>query len=137
MAVALTGTFPSHWRGKPVQGDSTGTAPQGIDSSPETEIVVVGSANFLDGRFLQQFPGNALFLANAVDWMSLGSDLIAIRSRGQTSRPMREIEDDKKGMLKTLAVIPVPVLLILFGLVRSQMRKTRRNRYVQEFGGRT
>jgi hypothetical protein len=30
----------------------------------------------------------------------------------------------------------VPVLLIVFGLARGQMAKTRRRRYAVEFGGR-
>ena len=136
LAVALTGTFTSHWQGQPVPGDSLGTAAPPVAQSPETQIVVVGSAYFLESRFLQQFPTNAVFFANAVDWMSLGSDLIAIRSRGQTTRPLKEIEDKNKGMLKMLAIFPVPILVVVFGLARGQLAKARRRRYAVEFGGR-
>jgi gliding-associated putative ABC transporter substrate-binding component GldG len=134
LVVALTGKFPSNWRGKPVPGDSTGTAPRGPEVSPETQIVVAGGASFLDGRFLQQFQTNSVFAANAVDWMSMGNDLIAIRSRGQASRPLKEIEGDRKVVLKGLAVFPVPILVVLLGLVRAQLRKARRSRYAIEFG---
>jgi ABC-2 type transport system permease protein len=137
LVVALTGRFPSHWRGgKPVPGDSLGTAGPGPDVSPETQMIVVGSSSMATSRFLQQFNGNAIFLANAVDWMTLGSDLIAIRSRGQAARPLREIEDSKRSLLKGLALFPVPILVILFGLVRAQVRRGRRNRYALEFGGK-
>jgi ABC-type uncharacterized transport system involved in gliding motility auxiliary subunit len=104
--------------------------------SPETQILVVGGGSFLDGRFLQQFQTNGVFAANAVDWMSLSSDLIAIRSRGQTTRPLKEIEDDQKGVLKSLAIFPVPILLVVLGLVRAQLGKARRRRYLIEFGGK-
>jgi ABC-type uncharacterized transport system involved in gliding motility auxiliary subunit len=137
LAVALTGKFPSHWAGKPAPGDSLGTGKPGPALSPETQIVVVGSAHFLESRFLQQFPSNAIFFSNAVDWMTLGSDLIAIRSRGQETRPLKEIGDNKKSMVKMAAMLPVPILLIVFGLARGQMAKAQRRRYAIEYGGRT
>jgi ABC-type uncharacterized transport system involved in gliding motility auxiliary subunit len=137
LAVALSGSFTSHWAGQPVPGDSLGTAPAPLGRSPETQIVVVGSSHFLSNQFLQQFPGNATFLANAVDWMTLGNDLIAIRSRTAVSRPLREIEDDRRGLFKMLAIFPVPILVILLGLVRAQIRSARRNRLALEFGGRS
>lgn len=137
LVVALSGRFPSPWRGgRAVPGDSLGTAPPGADLSPETQLIVAGSAHFASGRFLQQFNANAIFLANAVDWMTLGSDLIAIRSRGAAARPLREVEDNRRTLLKGLAVFPVPILVVLFGLVRAQIRRGRRNRYALEFGGK-
>jgi ABC-type uncharacterized transport system involved in gliding motility auxiliary subunit len=98
--------------------------------------MVVGTSHFLEGRFLQQFPSNAIFFSNAIDWMTLGSDLIAIRSRGQETRPLKEIGDNKKSTVKMLAMLPVPLLLIVFGLARGQMAKARRRRYAAEFGSR-
>ncbi len=136
LAVALTGRFPTHWpAGTPVPGDSLGTAVRGPAVSPMNQMVVVGSSNFLDQRFLRQFPANSVFLANAVDWMTLGNDLIAIRSREATGRPLKDVPDDKRGPLKTMAMVPVPVLVILFGLGRMRYRRERRKRYAVEYGG--
>lgn len=135
LVYAMSGSFPSYFKGRPVPGDSLGTTPPGPDLSPETQIVVVGSAAFLDNRFLGQYSSNSIFLANAVDWMTLGNDLIAIRSRSAASRPLKEIADDKKGLLKALAIVPVPFLVVLFGLIRARLRVGRRRRYGAEFGG--
>jgi ABC-type uncharacterized transport system involved in gliding motility auxiliary subunit len=136
LALALSGSFPSHWGGgEPIPGDSLGTMPRGPERSPETQIVVVGSSNFVEGRFLQQYPSNALFLANALDWMTLGNDLIAIRSRTAVSRPLREVDENKRGLLKALAIFPVPVLVVLFGLARARLRAARRSRFAFEFKG--
>jgi len=135
LAVAMVGSFTSAWKGNPqVPGDTLGVAPRPLEQSPETQIAVVGNANFLDNRFLQQFPTNSVFAANVVDWMTAGTDLIAIRSRSAMNRPLEEIEDDKKGMYKLLAMLPVPVLVILFGLVRARLGQKRRKRYPEEFG---
>jgi ABC-type uncharacterized transport system involved in gliding motility auxiliary subunit len=127
LAMALVGRFPSHWRGgAPIPGDSLGTAPRGPEVSLQTQMVVVGTPHIADDRFLGQFPANAVFLANAVDWMTLGDDLIAIRSRGAVSRPLKEIADNKRTAYKMLAMIPVPILVVFFGLVRARVRRSRR-----------
>ncbi len=137
LAAALSGRFPTHWpKGAAIPGDSTGTAPPGPAVSPENQIVVVGSSSFIDPRFLKQYPSNAVFLANSVDWMTLGTDLIAMRSRGAASRPLQEIGDKRKATYKMLAMIPVPILVVLFGLGRMRLRRERRLRYAVEFGGR-
>lgn len=138
LAVAMAGRFHSHYAGgQPVPGDSLGTAPPTVEESPETQVVVVGSSYFLENRFLQQFATNSVFLANTVDWMTLGNDLIAIRSRSAVSRPLKEIDDGQKPVLKALAIFPVPILVILFGLIRAQIGRNRRNRFAIEFGRRT
>jgi ABC-type uncharacterized transport system involved in gliding motility auxiliary subunit len=135
MAVALSGRFPSHWRGgRPLPADTLGTATRGPEISPETQMVVVGSTQFLSDRFLQQFPANGVFFANIVDWMTLGNDLIAIRSRGESARPLKEIDDAKRGAYKVLATVAVPILVVVFGLVRAQLGRARRRRYAVEFG---
>ena len=135
MAVALRGRFPSHWAdGKPVPGDSLGAA-EPILSSAETQIVVVGSWQFMSDQFLGQFPSNSVFLANAVDWMTLGEELIAIRSRGAESRPLREVEAGERNLLKLLAILGVPVLVIAGGLVRTRVGQIRRRRLAREYGG--
>jgi ABC-type uncharacterized transport system involved in gliding motility auxiliary subunit len=135
LAVALSGQFPSPWRGgRPLPADSLGAPERGPDLSPQTQVVVVGSSHFLSDRFLQQFPANGIFVANAVDWMTLGTDLIAIRSRGESTRPLQEIDDAKRGLYKTLAMIAVPLLVVVFGLARMQWSRARRRRYAAEFG---
>ncbi len=136
LAVALSGSFTSRWAdGSPVPGDTTGTAAAGPQTSPETRIVVVGSWNLVDGRFLQQYQNNALFLANAVDWMTLGTDLIEIRSRAAVDRPLREVDEDRRGLLKALAVFAVPFLVTAFGILRWRWQGAKRRRDAVEFGG--
>jgi ABC-type uncharacterized transport system involved in gliding motility auxiliary subunit len=96
-----------------------------IESSPETQIVVVGSAGgFLDDM-IGQFPTNPVFLQNAVDWLTLGDDLIEIRSRGATDRPLREISERWKSTARFLVVFGVPLLVVLFGLLRYVRLRNR------------
>lgn len=135
LGVALTGRFPSHWRGQGVPGDTLGTAPAPLELSPETQVVVIGCPRVAEDMFLGQFPSNAVFLANVVDWMTLGNDLIAIRSRGAAMRPLREVEDGKRNLLKTAAILGVPVLVVIGGLARLRWRKVRRRLDAASYGG--
>lgn len=122
LAVAATGTFRSFYADRPAPqpagADSAAPPPAALPESPETQIVVVGSAaGFLDDM-IGQFPTNSVFLENAVDWLTLGDDLIEIRSRGATDRPLREISEHWKSVARFLVVFGVPLLVIFFGLFR-------------------
>jgi gliding-associated putative ABC transporter substrate-binding component GldG len=136
LVLALSGRFPSAWAGRPAPADTLGLAPPPAAVSSETQIVVAGSQHFLTAQFLRQYPANAVFLANAVDWMTMGTDLIAIRSRTGAARPLKEVPDERRGLYKTLAMLPVPVLVVVFGFLRAHFRRARFRRHEVEFGGR-
>ena len=51
----------------------------------------VQRAQFLGNVFLQPLNDNLNFFLNAVEWLSGGQELIAIRSRGKTTRPFTRL----------------------------------------------
>ena len=65
-----------------------------LEESPDTRLVVVGNSAFLSdlvARSLGQIEGgffveNLRFVENLIDWVSLDSDMMKIRSRGLVSR---------------------------------------------------
>jgi ABC-2 type transport system permease protein len=140
LAVVLTGTFRSFYDGREIPAKPTATAdaqggtvtPAGDETalkvSPKTEILVVGSSNFVSDQFLRMFPENRLFLENALDWMTLGDELISIRSRGATARPLANLSDGAKALVKYLNTFGVAALVIIFGLVWRFVRKRSRQR---------
>jgi gliding motility-associatede transport system auxiliary component len=147
-AVALTGSFSSFYNNRQAptapdaastdllaEGDPTVDTPAGIvpaaaeetpiPSSPETQILVVGNAQFATDQFMAQFPDNALFIQNTIDWMTMGEELISIRSRGATSRPVKELSEGAKSTIKLLCILGSSVLVIAFGLVRLVLRRKK------------
>jgi ABC-2 type transport system permease protein len=132
LAVALVGRFKSYFAGKPVPtapGDSTGAieaSPSASSESPQTQIVVVGSSSFAYSNFLSMFPGNQEFILNAIDWMTLGDRLIAIRSRGATDRPIGINSAGGKAAFKYLNTFGVALLVGVFGVVRYSVNRRRR-----------
>lgn len=134
LAAALTGRFRSFYQDQPVPPASA-PAPEGegapavpaseapLLESPETRILVVGNAQFATDSFLGQFPANSVFLLNAVDWMTFGDQLISIRSRGATERPLAQISDGAKSRIKLACILGAPLLVVLAGIARFWVRR--------------
>jgi ABC-type uncharacterized transport system involved in gliding motility auxiliary subunit len=127
LAVALVGTFRSFYEGKPVPpapGDSIGiSGTPGRTESPETQIIVIGNSLFAATNFVSMFPGNEEFALNAIDWLTLGDKLIAIRSRGATDRPLGIESATAKGVFKYAHTFGMAFLVAAFGIVRMTVRR--------------
>jgi ABC-type uncharacterized transport system involved in gliding motility auxiliary subunit len=79
---------------------------------------------------ITQFQDNQVFLLNIIDWLTLGEQLIGIRSRGVTDRPLMETTEATKTFIKTANMLVVPLLIILFGLARFYIRRRKRRNQV-------
>jgi gliding-associated putative ABC transporter substrate-binding component GldG len=139
LAAAATGKFTSFFADKPVppaekQADGTEAPVQKetIKESPETRIVVVGNSRFITNDVLGQFDDNQVFFLNLIDWLTLGEQLIGIRSRGATDRPLRETTEYQKTLVKSLNMFGVPLVVVLFGIVRFYVKRRNKKRAVVE-----
>lgn len=100
-----------------------------ITESAETQIIVVGTA-----QFLPQLNRNSLdFFLNCIDWLTLGDTLIGIRSHTITDRPLVETSELAKNSIKYICTIGISLLVILFGLIRYLI-KGRVRRLVETQG---
>lgn len=148
VAAALVGVFDSYFADREVPGAPADTTQaltaegedeeeaEKLTESPETQIVVVGNSHLVQENFLAQFPPNLTFLLNAVDWVSLGNDLIAIRSRSVSDRPLdpevlRDEAEGTRNAIKFLGIFGMPILLGAFGLSRVVSRR-REKRVFEE-----
>jgi ABC-type uncharacterized transport system involved in gliding motility auxiliary subunit len=100
----------------PAEGDSAG------------RMVVVGDVTFSEPQFVQQNPANLTFLANAIDWLARDEALIAIRSKNRTPPNLLFESDMSRNVLKWGNQIGVPLLFVLFGVVRVTGRRRRAER---------
>ena len=102
-----------------------------IAGPKDSKMIVIGDGNFPvngQGQQAQQIaPDNVNLLVNSVDWLSDDTGLIELRTRGITSRMLDQIEDGKKNFLKWLNVLLPVLLIIAYGIIRSQ-----RNRLIRE-----
>jgi ABC-type uncharacterized transport system involved in gliding motility auxiliary subunit len=133
LAAAATGKFKSFFADKPVppaekkaDGSEAPAQKETIKESPETRIVVVGNSRFIANDIITQFDDNQVFFLNLIDWLTLGEQLIGIRSRGATDRPLRETTEHQKTLVKSLAMFGVPLVVALFGVVRFYVRRRKK-----------
>ena len=83
------------------------------------------------GQMTQVNPDNVNLLVNAVDWVSDETGLIELRTRGATYRPIKELEDNKRDLMKAMNMLVPFLLVIAYGLARAQWRRAQRRRRMQ------
>ncbi|MGD8394590.1 MAG: hypothetical protein PVF43_03825, partial [Candidatus Eiseniibacteriota bacterium] len=140
VAAALVGSFTSYYADRDIPAapadttgalTATGTEEEGeklAESQVPSQIVVVGTSHMVRENFLQQFPANLTFLLNAVDWLTLGNELISIRSRSVSDRPLEPeiLADEAEGTrnaIKFLGIFGMPIALGVFGVTRWMARR--------------
>ncbi len=110
----------------PLKKQTLGAVLEGpILGGASSKMVVIGDANFPVSENQQQQvnPDNINLLVNAVDWLSDDTGLMELRTRGATARPIDEMEDFTKTLLKYLNFL-IPILLAVgYGIFRTQRNR--------------
>lgn len=108
-----------------------------IEGNP-MKMVVIADGDFpvngppQQARELQ--PDNVNLLSNAIDWLSDDTGLIALRTKGVVSRPIRELEETTKTILKYMNFLLPLFLVVGYGIFRAQRnRMTRLKRMSENF----
>lgn len=100
------------------------------DNSTGARLIVFGDGDFpINGpreqaRSLQ--PDNVSLVVNAIDWLSDDTGLIDLRTKGATSRPIQQLEDATKTLLKYVNFLLPIMMVIIYGLVRMQHNRSVR-----------
>lgn len=95
------------------------------ESKDQSQILIVADSDFIADDYLQRFPQNGVFFLNAVDYLTLDSDLINIRSKSVAERPIKETSDNAKTWIKIINIILIPLLIITLGVVKFYLRKKK------------
>jgi ABC-2 type transport system permease protein len=126
LVALLSGSFDSYFSDKEVPTPEERETPpsrEPITKSIDTQMIVVGNSRFAVNDFMPRFPTNMVFLLNAVDWFSLSEDLISIRSRTVTDRPLSELTEPQKTAFKVINTYGMAFAIVVFGLARLLMRR--------------
>lgn len=91
-----------------------------IDSG---RIIFVGDSDFTTNSFLGRNQDNLIFMSNLVDGLTKDLDLVNIRSKGATSRPLKDLSDGVKSLLKYLNIFLPTLIIMIFGFIRFYLRK--------------
>lgn len=128
VGAIYNGSFKSFYTGKPVPADTaTGSSPalttdKVKPQSPDTKVIVLGNGEFA----LDDFKGpqeNTIFIANLIDYLSDDIGMSSIRMKDVNPKPLDNIEDSTKKLVKYGLLAGPPVLVLLYGLFRWRRRK--------------
>jgi len=106
-----------------------------LGGSGNSRMAVVANGRFAvngEGQQQQQVnPDNVNLATNLIDWLSDDTGLIDLRTKGITSRPIEQVEDGTKTLIKYGNVF-FPIILILgVAFVRKQNNSRKRQRWIQ------
>ncbi len=98
-------------------GGSTTADDSATDTREEsrTRIVVVGDSDFANNLFFHGTGGGDFFL-NAVNWLTLEEDLIAIRPVDPSERSLRMMTPSEVAFVQMTAIFLTPVIIFLIGV---------------------
>lgn len=129
--VALkSGRFASYFAGKPLPGDSLNPVDGAgfLDKAKaEARILVVGNVLFATDFYVgfTNMPSNLHLLLNAVDQLALDPDLITIRSRELSSKPIMKEKEVHKVPLLLANMLLAPLILLAIGIALFLKRRKR------------
>jgi ABC-2 type transport system permease protein len=139
LAVRVSGVFPDPFKGKGVPPWSDAENPQEGNTTEETalpeepkkgNLIFIGCADMFSNRALGAM-NNGLFMMNAVDSLTLGDDLISIRSKAQPSRSIHEVSAGQRIFYRFFTTGLAPLVLVVIGATRLMFRRRRRNQYLR------
>jgi len=115
LLVSLSGPLKSHF----------GTASDEDVDGADSRILVAGGSAFVTDQFAQQ--SNLALVLNIVDWLVLDEALATMRARGLAGAPLDpELGDAARNVIKYGNILGLPMLFVVFGLVRWRRREARR-----------
>ena len=129
LGVVLQGKFDSYFKDKEIPLKEDGEPVSDVEvitSSPDTRIIVLSDAFFIQDQYLVPQLDNLTMALNMIDWMVQDERLISIRSREVSSRPIGEVSDAVRRTVKYTSLGLPPLLVALFGLLRWRLRSSRR-----------
>lgn len=125
LMVQLSGKFRSHYAAE--AATSGGGSPVLAESTTDAHLVVVGTSGVVLDDFLSSSRGTQALVLNVADWLMLDPALLAMRSRGvQMASLQSELSDGTRAAAKYGNAFGLPLLLVLFGVVRWRMREASR-----------
>ena len=120
------------WTNKdfPLEGQTIAAMLKGVNGNQQANIVLFSDGDFAvngEGQQMQQLPAdNVSLFVNAVDFLSDDTGLIDLRTKEITSRPLEALEDGQRNLLKWLNFLLPIILVLIFGLIRFQYRRSQR-----------
>ena len=88
-------------------------------------FVAILDTKFLSDEAGMSVPDNQTFILNTADYLSGEKELISLRSREITNRPLEELEDSTRKRWKWANMLLPTLLVIVFGFLQMKREKSK------------
>lgn len=121
----------------PLPGQTVGAVLRGqLAGDNISSIVVISDGQFPvngEGQRGQKLPDdNISLMVNSIDWLSDDTGLIELRTKGVSSRPLDQVDDGKKSLLKWVNFLLPVILILIYGVIRMQRRRNLRVKRMEQ-----
>ncbi len=107
-----------------------------IVGAHESKLVVISDGDFAVGgkgrNQRRQSEDNISLMVNGVDWLSDDTGLIDLRTKGISSRPIDELEEGTKTLLRYGNFFLPILLIVVYGIIRKQRQRALRVKRMEE-----
>lgn len=103
-------------------------------TSVTSQLVLVPDSSFLLDDAGGRMPENVVFVMNASDVLIGDRDLVRLRSREITSRPLAAVDEAGRATWKSINIILPALLVILYGLLQWRLETNRTKRLEELYG---
>lgn len=101
--------------------------------APPARVVVVAASSLLDPRFANRASG-VDFLLNLLDWSYGEEELLALRAKGPSFRPLRPVPSARaRALIRASLACALPLAVLAFALAAARGRRLRRARAAARF----
>jgi len=142
LALMLEGQFSDTFAqaGVPEWPSATAT-PQAASAKKGTislnqkpgKLILIGCSKMFSDKLIA-VPGNLILFSNIIDGLTLGDDVVRIRSKAAGGRDMKRLSDAQKIFFRFLAIFFMPLLLVIYASVRLFLRAKEKEFYLMARG---
>lgn len=100
----------------------------------QVRLMVLANSNFLDESRGGSM-SNLNLAANLIDWLAATEDLISIRSKTNTFRPLEKVSEEHRSLMKFAHLFLMPLAVAFIGAIRWRIRAARRRRWEESIEG--
>ena len=116
----------------PMSNIVLGGVVEGVKGNPEAKLVVFSDSDFFISARGDVNGDNVNLLVNTVEWLCDKSGLAELRTKGVVYRPIKDMEEGQRAMIKYTNFFLPLILVGAVGFLRMQSNRNKRIRRMEE-----
>jgi gliding-associated putative ABC transporter substrate-binding component GldG len=116
----------------PMSNIVMGGVVEGLKGNPDSRLVVFSDSDFFVSERGEVNGDNVNLIVNTVEWLCDKSGLAELRTKGVIYRPIEDMEEGKRAMIKYANFLAPLILVVGVGIWRSQRNRNKRMQRMQE-----